>query len=293
MIEPELIPPFEVLEPAGIPGPLVFDTPHSGRTYPSRFVGQSRLDPLTLRRSEDAFVDDLVQGVVARGTPLIRALFPRAFLDVNREPFELDPRMFEGRLPGYVNTRSLRVAGGLGTIARIVGDGQDIYSDRLPVEEGLRRVEGLYKPYHRALRKLLNRAHRFCGIAVLIDCHSMPSSSLDRDERPKADIVLGDRYGVSCSPIITDAVDATLRRLGYQISRNKPYAGGYITETYGNPSGGFHALQIEINRALYMDERRITPLPGFERLARDLMTVHDALMDLPFATVAGYDQAAE
>ena len=267
-MENELDPPFDLTEPDEIRAPILFNSPHSGRVYPKAFLQAARLDAVTLRRSEDAFVDRLLAGVAASGTPMMSARFPRAYLDVNREPYELDPRMFEGRLPSFANTRSLRVAGGLGTIARIVGESQEIYAARLSVDEALRRIEELYKPYHRALRRVLNRIHREFGVAVLVDCHSMPSSSLARDERPRADIVLGDRYGTSCAPAIMDCADALLRRRGYQVTRNKPYAGGFITEHYGNPAAGFHVIQVEINRALYMDERKLSHPAGLRYTRR-------------------------
>ena len=158
----------------------------------------AKLDLATLRRSEDSFVDELIAGVVPRGHPLVRVHFPRCYVDVNREPYELDPRMFDGRLPSFANTRSMRVAGGLGTVARVVGDAQEIYHQRIPIDDALRRIEGLYKPYHRALRRLLTRVHRDFGAAVLVDCHSMPSTAGAKDDRPRADVVLGDRYGTSC-----------------------------------------------------------------------------------------------
>ena len=196
----------------------------------------------------------------------MRAHFPRCYVDVNREPYELDPRMFEGRLPSFANTRSMRVAGGLGTVARVVGDAQEIYGQRIPVDDAIRRIEGLYKPYHRALRRLFTRVHRDFGAAVLIDCHSMPSTAGAKDERPRADVVLGDRYGTSCVAAVAEAIEATLRGLGYSVSRNKPYAGGFITEHYGNPAAGLHAIQLELNRALYMDERRFERSPSFAQL---------------------------
>src|SRR3569833_2928543 len=230
----------------------------------------SQLEIGTLRRSEDSFVDELFAGVVRQGYPLMHAHFPRCFVDVNREPYELDPRMFDGRLPPYANTRSMRVAGGLGTIPRIVADGHEIYRGRLPVAEGLARVERLYKPYHRALRSRLKRTVETFGHVVLIDCHSMPSTSLHRDELVRADIVLGDRYGTSCAGLLTDLVDVSLRAKGYAVIRNKPYAGGFITEHYGAPSHNRHTLQIEVNRALYMDERTLAPSGNFDRLAADL-----------------------
>ena len=200
----------------------------------------------------------------------MRAHFPRCYVDVNREPYELDPRMFEGRLPSFANTRSMRVAGGLGTVARVVGDAQEIYGQRIPVDDAIRRIEGLYKPYHRALRRLFTRVHRDFGAAVLIDCHSMPSTAGSKDERPRADVVLGDRYGTSCVAAVAEAVESTLRAQGYSVSRNKPYAGGFITEHYGNPAAGLHAIQLELNRALYMDERRFERSPSFGRVAADL-----------------------
>jgi N-formylglutamate amidohydrolase len=205
------------------------------------------------------------------------ARFPRAYLDVNREPYELDPRMFDGRLPAFANTRSMRVAGGLGTIPRIVADGQEIYRGRVPVDEALQRIEALYKPYHRTLRQLVQRTSQAFGHAILIDCHSMPSSSIGRDEAGRADIVLGDRYGTSCAGVLTDLVERTLRSRGLAVVRNKPYAGGFITEHYGQPAHGRHALQIEINRALYMDERSLSRRAGFDRLAQELTAVFAAV----------------
>ena len=282
---PEFDPPFEVLEPPALTSAVVLSSPHSGRVYPSRFLRSAKLDAASLRRSEDAFVDDLFEPAVSLGLPLLRAHFPRAYLDLNREPYELDPRMFEGRLPAYVNTRSVRVAGGLGTIARVVGDSQEIYAKRMSVEEGLRRIDDLHKPYHAALQDLLHRALRRFGLAVLVDCHSMPSSSVTgtadpttwRDEKTKADFVLGDRYGTSCAAEFIDVAESELRRFGYAVERNKPYAGGFITEHYGRPGAGCHALQIEINRGLYMDERTIARGPGFDALARDLHAVVEAV----------------
>lgn len=247
--------PFEILRPLHIGAPIIFNSPHSGAHYPLDFLAETRLDPLTLRRSEDAFVDELFLPAVERGAPLMRAHFPRAFLDVNREPYELDPRMFDGRLPAFVNTRSLRVAGGLGTIARVVGEAQEIYARRLPVAEAFDRIETLYKPYHEGLANLLGEIRDGFGSVVLVDCHSMPSTGLPRDDR-RADIVLGDRYGTSCDPALTDFAEVSLRSLGFTVARNRPYAGGYITEHYGMPVAGAHAIQIEINRGLYMNERR-------------------------------------
>lgn len=289
----ELEPPFDVLEPAEWRGPVLFNSPHSGRVYPRAFLVSSRLDINTLRRSEDSFVDDLVMDVVQRGYPLMRAHFPRCFVDVNREPYELDPRMFDGRLPSFANTRSMRVAGGLGTVARVVGDAQEIYDQRLSVDDAMRRIENLYKPYHRSLRKLFSRVHRDFGAAMLVDCHSMPSSTGGKDERPRADIVIGDRYGTSCVGAVSETVESTLRGLGYAVNRNKPYAGGFITEHYGNPSAGLHAIQIEVNRSLYMDERRFERSADFARLSQDMVSLADKLAAIPLEELRPYRAAAE
>jgi N-formylglutamate amidohydrolase len=289
----ELDPPFEILEPAEWRSPVVFNSPHSGSVYPGAFLTTSRLDLATLRRSEDSFVDELIQGVVSRGHPLMRAHFPRCYIDVNREPYELDPRMFDGRLPSFANTRSMRVAGGLGTVARVVGDSQEIYGQRIPVDDAIRRIEALYKPYHRALRRLFTRVHRDFGAAVLIDCHSMPSTAGAKDERPRADVVLGDRYGTSCVALVAETIETTLRGQGYVVSRNKPYAGGFITEHYGNPAVGLHAIQLELNRALYMDERRYERSASFATVAADLEALADRLAELPLQELRPYRAAAE
>ena len=291
--EAELDPPFEIIEPAEYRGPVVFNSPHSGRIYPRAFLNAAKLDLFTLRRSEDSFVDDLIAGVVARGHPMARVHFPRCYVDVNREPYELDPRMFEGRLPSFANTRSMRVAGGLGTVARVVGDAQEIYHQRIPIDDALRRIEGLYKPYHRALRRLLTSVHQDFGCAVLVDCHSMPSSAGTRDDRPRADIVLGDRYGTSCVPIVAEVVEATFRELGYAVSRNKPYAGGFITEHYGNPGSGLHAIQIELNRAIYMDERLRERTANFARVAADMAALAEACAAIPLSDLGPFQAAAE
>jgi N-formylglutamate amidohydrolase len=290
----ELDPPFEIIEPAERRGPLIFNSPHSGSIYPHAFLTSSRLDLATLRRSEDCFVDALFQGVVERGYPLMRAHFPRCYVDVNREPYELDPRMFEGRLPSFANTRSMRVAGGLGTVARVVGDAQEIYDRRISVNDALRRIESLYKPYHRALRRLFTKIHRDFGAATLIDCHSMPSTSGGgKDERPRADVVLGDRYGTSCVPVISEAIETALRSFGYAVSRNKPYAGGFITEHYGNPAAGLHTIQLEINRGLYMDERRFERSADFAQVAAHLNELAERVAAIPIEELRPYRAAAE
>ena len=292
-IRDELDPPFDIIEPVELTGPVLFNSPHSGAIYPAAFLAHSRLEITTLRRSEDTFVDELIGGVVRHGIPMMRAHFPRCYVDVNREPYELDPRMFEGRLPSFANTRSMRVAGGLGTVARVVGDAQEIYDSRISVDEAIRRIEALYKPYHRALRRLFTKIHRQFGAAVLVDCHSMPSNAGQKDERPRPEFVIGDRYGTSCVGIVADCVERTLRDLGYTVSRNKPYAGGFITEHYGNPAAGLHAVQLEVNRALYMDERRFERSGHFATLAADLETLAERLGEIPVAELRPFRAAAE
>jgi N-formylglutamate amidohydrolase len=286
-------PPFDVVEPEGGASAVTFNSPHSGARYPDSFLASSRLDARTLRRSEDAFVDELFAAAPRFGAPLMRAHFPRAFLDVNREPYELDPRMFDGRLPAFANTRSLRVAGGLGTIARVVAEAQEIYGARLPVGEALERIEGVYKPYHRTLRRLVTRALRLHGAALLVDCHSMPSTGVARDDRARADIVLGDRYGTSCAAAIVDLAEQALRDLGYTVARNRPYAGGYITEHYGSPASGAHALQIEINRALYMDERTHEKAAGFAATLANMTRFIETMAAAPLSAVDVPRAAAE
>lgn len=263
--------PFSLYQPALQIVPVVVDVPHAGRCYPPDFVAGARLPLKSLRRSEDAFVDQLFAHCVVLGAPLLVAEFPRAYLDVNREPYELDPRMFEGRVPPFANTRSVRVAGGLGTVPRIVGDGQEIYRGRIPVGEGLGRIDTLYRPYHAGLRSLIQRTQSAFGTCVLVDAHSMPSAGLDRDGLPKSDIILGDRFGTSAAPHVMDVAEEAFARRGLRVTRNRPYAGGFITEHYGTPGAGVHALQIEINRGLYMDEAALMPHAGFAAL-RELIS---------------------
>lgn len=267
MTEREL---FEVLEPASQRIPFVFNSPHSGRSYPQAFLDQSRLDALAIRRSEDHYVDELFQNAMFLGAPMLLAHFPRAFLDVNREPYELDPRMFDGPVPPHANISSMRVAGGLGTVPRLVAENMEIYRGRFPVEEALARIETIYKPYHATLRKLIARTHVQFGLSVLIDCHSMPGNVLLPGSAQRPDFIIGDRYGTSAAAELSRMAVDLLQQLGYTVARNKPYAGGFITEHYGRPSRGLHALQIEINRGLYVDEATLVRKPGFGALVADL-----------------------
>ena len=273
----EFEPPFSVLKPKVQSAPFVLCSPHSGRIYPRTFLDQSRLDPMTLRKSEDCFVDELFEGAAALGVPLISAQFPRAYLDVNREPYELDPELFADPLPDYANSQSVRVIGGLGTIARIVADGEEIYASRLSVEQALARIDHLYFPFHGALAELIAETKAFFGYAVLIDCHSMPSAQMAQSSGPRPDFVIGDRFGVACDPKLTRTLKEALTGSGYDVHLNRPYAGGYITEHYGRPLEGVHAVQIEINRALYLNETRFTPGRGFARLKADLTRIAGTL----------------
>jgi N-formylglutamate deformylase len=258
---------FEVFEPVAHTIPFVFNSPHSGRNYTRAFMSQSRLDAMTIRRSEDHYVEELFGAAVSLGAPMLIAHFPRAYLDVNREPYELDPRMFSGELPAHVNRNSVRVAGGLGTIPRIVAENMEIYRARLTAEEGLERIEALYKPYHACLRKLIARTHVCFGQAILIDCHSMPGNIRIPGSPEKPDIVIGDRYGTSASSRLTRAASDILTDLGFATVRNKPYAGGFITEHYGRPARSLHAIQIEVNRSLYVDETTLERKPEFLLIA--------------------------
>lgn len=274
-------PPFEPLLPFRQTAAAVFNSPHSGRMYPPGFLRASRLDPLTLRRSEDCFVDDLFSPVVRLGCPLLRAHFPRAYLDVNREPYELDPAMFGETLPDFANTASVRVAGGLGTIPRIVSEHEEIYRRPLAFTEAQARIDALYWPYHAALQKLVEESARRFGMVLLVDCHSMPSTAaplVAGSSLQRADVVLGDRYGSTCDPAITACLEELLLGKGLSVVRNKPYSGGFITQSYGKPHEGFHALQIEVNRGLYVDERSIRPSAGYAALKRTLAEVADAFL---------------
>jgi len=258
---------------------LVVAAPHSGNLYPPDFVAASRLDPVSLRRSEDCFVDELLSGAPGAGAPLIRALFPRAYVDVNREPFELDPRMFEDSLPAYVTTRSPRVSAGLGTIARIVANGQEIYTGKLRFAEALNRINGCYRPYHRALDALVRRTRERFGICVLLDAHSMPSAGTGIDwegGRSRIDIVLGDCHGTSCAPELTAELESLFVAFGYTVARNEPYPGGFTTRHHGRPSDGVHALQIEVNRSLYMNEATLERNEHFPVLARQMTAIVEA-----------------
>jgi N-formylglutamate amidohydrolase len=261
--------PLDIKRPRIQTAAIVLASPHSGRTYSPAFLADSKLDPLTLRRSEDSFVDEIFDAGPELGMPLLAARFPRAYCDVNREPYELDQQMFEDRLPAFVNTRSVRVACGLGTIARVVTDGAEIYRRRLHFAEAEQRLKQCYRPYHRALKSLIDETSDRFGAALLIDCHSMPSvgGPMDQDAGlGRKDVVLGDRYGTACEQKLVAIIEDAFKAAGFEVARNNPYAGGHTTQLYGLPSRRIHALQIEINRALYMDERRVERRAGFQEV---------------------------
>lgn len=268
------------------PTPLVFASPHSGRHYPHDMG--AALDPLSLRRSEDAFVDDLIAPAPGLGATLITARLGRAYIDMNRDASELDPAMFADELPANPRGRTARVAAGLGAIAKVVSEGQEIYDRKLTFAEAQGRIERVHQPYHAALQQLIGEARAAHGFAVLIDWHSMPSAAARSAARERpCDMVLGDRFGAACSNLVTGCVEVELEAMGYRLARNAPYAGGYTTEHYGRPAQGVHALQIEINRGLYLDEARLTPTEGFARLKADLENLTRALVATDWTALEG------
>jgi N-formylglutamate deformylase len=282
----EAIAPFRLLAPNRPFSPVVFTSAHSGRAYSADLMSGVRLCPLNLRRSEDCFVDELFAAAPAHGAPLLAANFPRAFCDANREAWELDPAMFTERLPDWVNTTSSRVSAGLGTIAKVVASGEAIYSVKLPFREAERRIFTYWRPFHDTLGRLISDIKARFGYCLLIDCHSMPSGGAGRrgGGRP-VDFVLGDLHGSACASRVTRAAEALLSGKGYLVRRNDPYAGGFITRQYGRPADDVHVLQIEIARALYMDEARIERLPAFPVIQRQItdligvltLQVHDLI----------------
>ena len=271
--------PFRLLRPEQPRSPFLFASPHSGRRYPASLAAASRLDALMLRRSEDAFVDELFAEVTALGAPLLAAEFPRVFLDVNRGMGELDASMFAAPLGVAVDVPSARVTAGLGVIPRIVRDGAEIYRGKLAPQEARTRLELLYRPYHQALAALAAETRARFGAAVVVDCHSMPSGLA------APDIVLGDRYGASASPLLSRLAEEAFISEGFSVTRNAPYAGGHTTTLYGRVHEGVHALQIEINRGLYLDEERITKKPNFEALKLRLTAALTRIMKIDIAVL--------
>lgn len=249
--------PFVIHRPARPSNPFIFASPHSGRLYPPSFVGASRLSPLFLRRSEDAYVDELFQAAPAFGSPLLTARFPRAYVDVNRAATELDAQMFDAPLPLDVDAPGPRVAAGLGVIPRVVRDGVEIYRSKLDPVDAAERLARLYRPYHEALAGLVDERVRLFGCAVVVDCHSMPSVPAGPA------MVFGDCHGTSISPALLRHIERSFEDNGFSTARNTPYAGGYTTHLYARRESGVHAVQIEINRNLYLDEDRIEKAERF------------------------------
>jgi N-formylglutamate deformylase len=274
--EPGPPPGFTIFPPTAPALPLVLASPHSGRCYPPDFVATARLDKATLRRSEDSYVDEIFASAPSLGATLIAAHFPRAYCDVNREAWELDPAMFEDALPPWVNTTSPRVGAGLGTIARVVANGEAIYGIRLRFAEAQKRVATCWQPYHDALAQLVNDTRARHGFCILIDCHSMPASAT-QGRRPSPDIVLGDAHGTSCAPALIRGVERFFTAEGHLVRRNDPYAGGFVTRHYGKPANQVHALQIELARGLYMYESSLEKRPGFSRLQDQAASLITAL----------------
>jgi N-formylglutamate deformylase len=270
----EEITPFRLHAPERPFAPVIFTSAHSGRSYSNDLMIGVGLCPLSLRRSEDCFVDDLFSAAPAHGSTLLAANFPRAFCDANREAWELDQTMFSDRLPEWVNTTSSRVSAGLGTIAKVVASGESIYTRKLPFVEAERRIHTYWRPFHDTLSRLIEEIKGQFGYCLLIDCHSMPSGG--NGKRP-IDFVLGDLHGSACASRVTRAAEALLTAKGYLVRRNDPYAGGYITRHYGRPVNDVHVLQIEISRALYMDEARIERLPSFRLMQKQITDLIGAL----------------
>jgi len=243
---------------------VVFASPHSGTSYHDSFVSSSILDRHTIRSSEDAFVDQLFDAAPDFGAPFLKADVPRAYVDLNRSPDELDPALIQGaRRHGH----NPRVASGLGVIPRVVANGRAIYHGKLPMVQAKQRIEEYWHPYHKALQKLLDQTHAQFGQVILIDCHSMPHEAMDgisRGNRQRPEVVLGDRFGAAAGSEVVDQVEAAFAGAGLRVARNTPFAGAYVTQAYGRPSRSQHAIQVEIDRALYMDEQTIRPNGSFD-----------------------------
>jgi N-formylglutamate amidohydrolase len=266
-------PAFRLEMPAQTTTPVVVASPHSGRHYPQDFLEASVLDERGIRSSEDAFMDMLVAGAPGLGAPLLAAEYPRAFIDLNRSPDELDPGVVDG--VGRV-VQTPRISSGLGVVPRVVANGRAIYRGKLSRAEAEARIDAVWVPYHRQLDALMQAATDRYGIAVLLDFHSMPHEALDSVARPGAsrpEVVLGDRFGASAAGHLVDALEAGFVEAGLTVSRNAPFAGAYVAQRYGRPGQRRHAIQVEIDRALYMDERMIRPNADFDRVKRILTGV--------------------
>ena len=254
---------YSLRQPARQTAPVVFSSPHSGADYPPAFLMHSALDQRTIRSSEDAFVDRLFDMAPEMGAPLLAARVPRAYVDLNRAADELDPAVIDGIVRPAHNPR---ISSGLGVIPRVVAGGQAIYSGKLSLAEAEARIQTFWHPYHAALRGLIDSTHQRFGEALLIDCHSMPHEAIEAHARPgqlRPEVVLGDRFGAAASRDVVDRIEAAFADAGLRVARNSPFAGAYIAQAYGRPSRRTHVIQVEIDRALYMDEVRVEPLAGF------------------------------
>ncbi len=278
MVNDCFTPSFSLVPPRHEHGPYIFCSPHSGRIYPKAFIKASRLSALQLRSSEDAYVDELFSHVSNQGAWYLKALVPRAFLDLNRHPYELDPKLFDEKMPDYAISSSAKVKNGLGVIARIVSEGREIYKRPLSLSDALTRINHLYFPYHNALGTLIETVKNKHGRAIVLDCHSMPSGNLPGFRDVPPDFVLGNRFDKSCDYELTHFVRSQLQAMGYIVSVNKPYAGGYVTREYGKPKNNVHVMQIEINRQLYLNERCMKKTAGFPKLQENLRKLTQKLI---------------
>ncbi len=272
--------PFHLHMPPELASCVVFASPHSGSDYPERFLRTTVLDQHEIRTSEDAFVDVLFDCAPQFGAPLLCAGAPRAYVDLNRATDEMDPALIEGmRRTGH----NPRVASGLGVVPRVVAGGRAIYRGKLSRLEAERRISQIWRPYHDRLQALLTDAHGRFGEAILIDCHSMPHEALDGAVRhgvPRPEVVIGDRFGASAASDIVERVEAAFATAGFVVARNAPFAGAFTTQHYGRPSRAQHAVQVEIDRSLYMNETRITPNTRFEDVRAALRGVVAELAEL-------------
>ena len=250
---------------------VIFASPHSGNIYPKAFVSRSELSEQALRRNEDTFITDLFAPVVDLGAPLLAAVFPRCFVDVNRAPDELPYAWIANDVNSGAKASSPRAEAGLGVIPTMLSETTEIYKKPLSFRAARNRLAALYHPYHDALQELITEASLGFGAVLLVDCHSMPGFAPMGSRRP--DIILGDRFGVSCHPETIARVECAFQKQGYNVSRNYPYAGGYVTQHYGKPLAGIEALQIEINRDLYLNPVTMKKKRGYEALFENLKTV--------------------
>lgn len=267
------IKPYTLTQPASRTTCVVFASPHSGRDYLPSFVGESVLKDRLLRSSEDAFVDRLFAAAPGCGAPFLIANAPRAYVDLNRGADELDPALIQGLKHVAPNPR---VSSGLGVIPRVVAGGRAIYRGKITLACAQARLARYWYPYHGALQTLLDESVDQFGKAILIDCHSMPHEAIlghANAHKARPEVVLGDRFGASAAPEIVDRVEHAFQQAGFITARNTPFSGAYIAQHYGRPSRRQHVVQVEIDRALYMDERAVRPARGFEDVRERLAAV--------------------